>query len=95
MKIYVEKVLDEFVYFSTDYGNAKGIWKGNNRPIDKVYYIEMDIDMLCDYESFVLCDHFCRLDFLFHMCIWLELWRNKFYSAPDDHIHVFTLRLYT
>ena len=31
MKIYVEKVLDEVVYFSTDYGNAKGIWKGNNR----------------------------------------------------------------
>lgn len=56
MKIYVEKVLDEVVYFSTDYGNAKGIWKGNNRPIDKVYYVEMDIDMLCDYESFVLCD---------------------------------------
>lgn len=25
MKIYVEKVLDEVVYFSTDYGNAKGI----------------------------------------------------------------------
>lgn len=56
MKIYVEKVLDEVVYFSTDYGNAKGIWKGNNRPIDKVYCVEMDIDMLCDYESFVLCD---------------------------------------
>lgn len=28
MKIYVEKVLDEVVYFSTDYGKAKGIWKG-------------------------------------------------------------------
>jgi len=25
MKIYVEKVLDEVVYFSTDYGKAKGI----------------------------------------------------------------------
>ncbi len=30
--------------------------EGKNRPIDKVYYVEMDIDMLCDYESFVLCD---------------------------------------
>ena len=56
MKIYVEKVLDEVVYFSTDYGKAKGIWQGNNRPIDKVYYVEMDIDKLCDYDSFVLCD---------------------------------------
>ena len=56
MKIYVEKVLDEVVYFSTDYGKAKRIWQGNNRPIDKVYYVEMDIDKLCDYDSFVLCD---------------------------------------
>lgn len=56
MKIYVEKVLDEAVYFSIDYGKAKGKWKGNNRPTDKVYYVEMDIDTLCDYESFVLCD---------------------------------------
>ena len=36
MKIYVEKVLDEVVYFSTDYGKARGIWKGNNRPFNKV-----------------------------------------------------------
>ena len=36
MKIYVEKVLDEVVYFSTDYGKAKGIWKDNNRPFNKV-----------------------------------------------------------
>ena len=56
MKIYVEKVLDEVVYFSTDYGRAKGIWKGNNISTNKVYYIEMDIDMLFDYDSFVLCD---------------------------------------
>ena len=56
MKIYVEKELDEFVYFSTDYGRAKGICKGNTISINKVYYIEMDIDMLCDYDSFVLCD---------------------------------------
>ena len=46
MKIYVEKVLDEVVYFSTDYGRAKGIWKGNNISTNKVYYIEMDIDCL-------------------------------------------------
>lgn len=56
MKIYVEKVSDEVVYFSTDYGKAKGLWKGNNRPIEKAYYVEMDIEMLCDYDYFVLCD---------------------------------------
>lgn len=56
MKIYVEKVFDKVVYFSTDYGRAKGIWKSNNIPINKVYYVEMDIEMLCDYDSFVLCD---------------------------------------
>ena len=39
MKIYVEKVLDEVVYFSTDYGKAKGIWKGNNRPFNKVWEV--------------------------------------------------------
>lgn len=56
MKIYVEKVLNEIVYFSTDYGKAKGIWKGNNRPIEKEYYVEVDVDMLCDYDDLILCD---------------------------------------
>ena len=56
MKIYVEKILNEVVYFSTDYGKAKGIWKGNNRPIEKEYYVEMDVDMLCDYDCLILCD---------------------------------------
>ena len=55
MKIYVEKILNEVVYFSTDYGKAKGIWKGN-RPIEKEYYVEMDVDMLCDYDCLILCD---------------------------------------
>ena len=27
MKIFVNKVLDENIYFSTDYGKGKGIWK--------------------------------------------------------------------
>ena len=33
MKIFINKVLDKNVYFSTDYGMAKGIWKETNRPI--------------------------------------------------------------
>ncbi len=56
MKIYVEKVLNEIVYFSTDYGTAKGIWKGINRPIEKEYYVEMDVDRVCDYDDLILCD---------------------------------------
>lgn len=44
MKIYVEKVLDEVVYFSTDYGKAKGIWKSNNRPVNKVSLIEINVE---------------------------------------------------
>ena len=35
MKIVIDKVLDKNIYFSTDYGMAKGIWKGANRPIQK------------------------------------------------------------
>ena len=31
MKIVIDKILDENIYFSTDYGMAKGIWKGANR----------------------------------------------------------------
>ena len=44
MKIVIDKILDENIYFSTDYGMAKGIWKGANRPIQKEYYVELDID---------------------------------------------------
>lgn len=54
MKIYVDKVLNEFIYFSTNYGKAKGIWKGKSRPIEKVYYVELDIDRLYNYDDFIL-----------------------------------------
>ena len=46
MKIVIDKVLDKNIYFSTDYGMAKGIWKGTNRPIQKEYCVELDIDGL-------------------------------------------------
>lgn len=54
MKIFVKKVLNEFVYFSSDYGNAKGIWKGDSRPIKKEYFVELDIDIIYDYNDFVV-----------------------------------------
>ena len=50
MKIVIDKILDENIYFSTDYGMAKGIWKGANRPIQKEYYVELDIDGLYSYD---------------------------------------------
>lgn len=54
MKIYVDKVLNEIIYFSTDYGKAKGIWKGTNRPIEKEYYVELDIDRLYNYDDLIV-----------------------------------------
>ena len=51
MKIVIDKVLDKNIYFSTDYGMAKGIWKGANRPIQKEYYVELDIDGLYSYDN--------------------------------------------
>ena len=34
MKIVIDKILDENIYFSTDYGMAKGIWKGATEKTD-------------------------------------------------------------
>ena len=51
MKTVIDKILDENIYFSTDYGMAKGIWKGANRPIQKEYYVELDIDGLYSYDN--------------------------------------------
>ena len=51
MKIVIDKVLDKNIYFSTDYGMAKGIWKGTNRPIQKEYCVELDIDGLYSYDN--------------------------------------------
>lgn len=56
MKIFIDKVLDENIYFSTGYGKAKGIWKGTNRPIQKEYYVELDIDELCNYDNVFVSD---------------------------------------
>lgn len=56
MKIYVEKVLNEMVYFSTDYGKGKGIWQSSNKPIEKEYFVEIDVDRVCEYDELIICD---------------------------------------
>ena len=54
MRIYVDRVLNEIIYFSTDYGKAKGVWKGDSRPIEKDYYVELDIDRLYNFDDFIV-----------------------------------------
>lgn len=54
MRIYVDRVLNEIIYFSTDYGKAKGAWKGASRPIEKDYYVELDIDRLYNFDDFIV-----------------------------------------
>lgn len=54
MKIYVDKVLNESIYFSTDYGKGKGVWKGSDSPIQKEYFVELDVDTSYNYENIVV-----------------------------------------
>lgn len=54
MKINISKVLNEIVYFSTDYGSAKGIWKGIDQPVEEEYFVELDIDNLYNYDDFTV-----------------------------------------
>ena len=51
MKIVIDKVLDKNIYFSTDYGMAKGIWKGTNRPIQKNIVLSW---ILTDYTAMIM-----------------------------------------
>ena len=54
MKILIEKILNESIYFSTNYGKGKGVWRGNSKPIEKEYFVEFDIDKLyCFHELFI------------------------------------------
>ena len=77
MKIYVEKVLDEVVYFSTDYGKARGIWKGNNRPFNKVWEVSSHSEER-DTDSPSKKD-----DVLFRVPFWLE---NEVHWARNDTV---------
>ena len=55
MKIYVNKISNENIYFSTEYGKAKGIWKGADKPREKEYYVEVDIEKKCKYDDMFVC----------------------------------------
>lgn len=54
MKIYVDQVFNKIIYFSTAYGNARGIWRGVNRPNKREYFVELDIDIKYNYDDFMV-----------------------------------------
>lgn len=54
MKVCVERVLDKNIYFSTEYGKGKGVWKGDERPTMAEYYVELDVDRLYRYDDFII-----------------------------------------
>lgn len=54
MKIFINKILDKYVYFSTDYGEGKGIWKENTEPFKKEYFVEFDISKLYSYNELTI-----------------------------------------
>lgn len=56
MKIHIDKILNERIYFSTDYGMVKGIWKENNQPVKEDYDVELDVEKIYDYNDLVICD---------------------------------------
>lgn len=43
MKIHVNGVKNERVYFTTEYGEGNGIWKSKTIPLEKDYFVEFDI----------------------------------------------------
>lgn len=54
MKIYVDQVFNKIIYFSTAYENARGIWRGVNRPNKREYFVELDIDIKYNYDDFMV-----------------------------------------
>lgn len=52
MRIFIDKVVNDVVYFSTKYGNGKGVWKSENKLVEKEYFVELDIDILYKYDDF-------------------------------------------
>lgn len=56
MKIFIDKVLNETVYISTDYGRGKGVWKGENKPTEKEYFVEFDIDTIYNYSDITISE---------------------------------------
>lgn len=38
-----------------------------------------------------LCNHLCRMDFIFYLLLRMELWRHQLYHAADAYVHVFRI----
>ena len=51
MKICINGLKKERVYFTTEYGVGRGIWKSKNSPVRKDYFVEFDIADTCCYED--------------------------------------------
>ncbi len=54
MKIFINRILDKQIYFSTDYGEGRGIWKEDTRPFQKEYFVEFDISKLYSYKELII-----------------------------------------
>ena len=54
MKIHIENVINDSIQFSAEYGQGRGKWKSDNPPIKKDYYVEFDIDAVCNYTDFLI-----------------------------------------
>lgn len=63
MKIRVNSIKNERVSFTTEYGKGKGIWKSNNKPLEKEYFVEFDIIDKYRYEDIsISCDKWCQME---------------------------------
>ena len=51
MKIQVEQVVNNIVYFTTKYGRGRAIWKESDKLEEKEYFAEFDIDTVYKYDD--------------------------------------------
>lgn len=56
MKIDIEQVANNYVYFATKYGKGKGIWKDSAKPEEKEYFAEFDIETVYHYDDLCVSD---------------------------------------
>ncbi len=54
MKIFIYRILDKQIYFFTDYGEGRGIWKEDTEPFQKEYFVEFDISKLYSYKELII-----------------------------------------
>ena len=51
MIIHIDKVVKEQVYFTTEYGQGEGVWQSENKPVEKDYFVEFDIEGLYEFAD--------------------------------------------